>query len=112
MWICEFGIDYPSYVERTWFFFLGMLHDDLRIFLQENVPTGSKKNKVVLGIADSKIAGSISEELDITCQHTGVVPEVIRGTRMLTCSSFKHKICWCASQFVFVIIGFVEYSER
>ncbi|XP_041368368.1 nucleolar protein 56-like [Gigantopelta aegis] len=59
----------------------GLLHDDLRIFLKDNVPKGSKKHKVVLGIADSKIASSISEELGISCLHTGVVPEITRGIR-------------------------------
>lgn len=39
----------------------------------------SKKDKVILGVSDSKLSGSINEELGLSCQHTGVVPEVVRG---------------------------------
>ena len=38
-----------------------------------------KKKKCILGVADSKIAAPISEEIGVSCQHTGVVPEIIRG---------------------------------
>ena len=38
-----------------------------------------KKDKSVLGVIDSKLAASISEELEISCMHTGIVPEVLRG---------------------------------
>jgi len=54
------------------------MHDDLRMFLQSNIKAG-KKEKIVLGISDQKLGASINEELGLSCQHTGVVPEVIRG---------------------------------
>ncbi|XP_022344896.1 nucleolar protein 56-like [Crassostrea virginica] len=60
----------------------GLLHDDLQVFLESNVPKGGKKEKVVLGVSDAKIGAAITEELGIKCSHIGVVPEVIRGIRL------------------------------
>ena len=60
------------------FHFLGILHDDLKLFLQSNVKSG-KKDKVTLGVSDSKLGASINEELGFSCQHTGIVIEIIRG---------------------------------
>ncbi|XP_062612283.1 nucleolar protein 56-like [Saccostrea cucullata] len=60
----------------------GVLHEDLHVFLESNVPKGGKKDKVVLGVADAKIGAAITEELGIKCTHIGVVPEVIRGIRL------------------------------
>lgn len=57
----------------------GLLHDDLQVFLESNVPKGGKKDKVVVGVSDAKIGAAITEELGIKCSHIGVVPEVIRG---------------------------------
>ena len=57
----------------------GIMHEDLRLFLESNMPTSSKKKKVILGVGDSKIGASISEELGYSCMHTGVVPEITRG---------------------------------
>lgn len=60
--------------------YLGLLHDDLKLFVETNVPKpAKKKEKVTLGVADAKIGAAISEELGVNCLHTGVVPEVIRG---------------------------------
>lgn len=55
-----------------------MLHEDLRLFLETNVPKG-KKGKAVVGVGEAKIGAAIVEELGIMCNHTGVVPEVLRG---------------------------------
>ncbi|XP_052773586.1 nucleolar protein 56-like isoform X2 [Mya arenaria] len=59
----------------------GVVHEDLRLFIETNVPQSSKKQKVVLGVSDPKIGSSISEDLGVSCLHTGVVPEVVRGIR-------------------------------
>ena len=56
-----------------------MLHEDLRLFVETNVPKSKKKHKVTLGVCDAKIGAAISEELGVSCQHTGVVPEIVRG---------------------------------
>ncbi len=59
----------------------GILHDDLRLFLETNVPKSKKKAASVLGVGDQKLAAAIAEELSISCMHTGVIPEIIRGIR-------------------------------
>ena len=56
-----------------------MLHEDLRLFVETNVPKSKKKHKVTLGVCDARIGAAITEELGTTCQHVGVVPEIIRG---------------------------------
>ncbi|XP_050397887.1 nucleolar protein 56 [Patella vulgata] len=60
----------------------GILHDDLRVFLETNVPKSTKKEKVLLGVGDPRIGAASSEELGIKCQHVGVVQEIIRGIRV------------------------------
>jgi RNA processing factor Prp31 len=57
----------------------GLVHDDLRTFLDTNLPKEKKRAKMILGVADSRIASAINELFTITCQHTGVVPELLRG---------------------------------
>jgi hypothetical protein len=39
-----------------------------------------------LGVSDSRIAGSISEDLEIECDFGGVVAEILRGIRCCTFS--------------------------
>eukprot|EP00794_Sanderia_malayensis_P005236 gene5236-5897_t len=41
----------------------GVAHDDLKAFLENNIPVGKKRSKIVLGVADNKIGGSIQEGL-------------------------------------------------
>uniref|UniRef100_A0A1E1XV68 Nucleolar protein 56 n=1 Tax=Amblyomma sculptum TaxID=1581419 RepID=A0A1E1XV68_AMBSC len=60
----------------------GVVHDDLQTFLETNLPKSTKKSKVILGVGDSKLGMTIQESMGISCQHTGVVPEVIRGLRL------------------------------
>ncbi|XP_071827697.1 nucleolar protein 56-like [Apostichopus japonicus] len=57
----------------------GLLHDDLKLFLDTNL--SERKGKVILGVGDSKIGAAIQEELGITCQTSGVASEIIRGLR-------------------------------
>ncbi len=61
----------------------GIIHDDLRLFLETNCPKSTKKQKSILGVGDAKIAGTITEEMGINCMHTDVVPEIIRGKLFL-----------------------------
>jgi len=56
----------------------GIVSDDLKLFLETNMPKG----KAVLGVSDSKLSASINDACGIKCSHIGVVPEVIRGIRM------------------------------
>ena len=67
----------------NFFAFVGVLHEDLRVFLESNFPKSSKKEKAVLGVGDSRLGAVISEEMRISCQHIGVVPEIIRGLVLL-----------------------------
>ncbi len=43
------------------------------------MPKSKKKQKSLLGLADSKLAGAITEDMGFSCMHTGVVPEITRG---------------------------------
>ncbi|XP_032892157.1 nucleolar protein 56 [Amblyraja radiata] len=60
----------------------GILHEDLRLLLETNMPPAGKKRKVVLGVADQKLAAAIHEDLGILCQAGGVVAEILRGVRL------------------------------
>lgn len=59
----------------------GVVHDDLRTFLDTNLPKEKKRVKTTLGVADPRIASAINELFSIACQHTGVIPELLRGER-------------------------------
>ena len=54
----------------------GIVSDDLKLFLETNMPKG----KAVLGVSDSKLSASISDACGIKCSHIGVVPEVITSS--------------------------------
>ncbi|KAM4710091.1 nucleolar protein 56 [Discoglossus pictus] len=58
----------------------GVLHEDLKLLLETNMP--AKKKKALLGVGDPKIGAAVQEELKITCQAGGVVGEIIRGIRL------------------------------
>ena len=58
----------------------GIVSDDLKLFLETNMPKG----KAVLGVTDSKLSAGISDTLGIKCSHIGVVPEIVRGIRQVT----------------------------
>ncbi|KAM6163785.1 LOW QUALITY PROTEIN: nucleolar protein 56-like [Rhynchocyon petersi] len=58
----------------------GIVHEDLRLLLETNLP--SKKKKVLLGVGDPKIGAAIQEELEYTCQTGGVIAEILRGIRL------------------------------
>ncbi|XP_011504958.1 PREDICTED: nucleolar protein 56 [Ceratosolen solmsi marchali] len=59
----------------------GIVPEDLQLFLDSTIPKASKKEKIILGITDPKLGASITEVLQIKCDHTGVIPEIIRGIR-------------------------------
>ncbi|XP_071947903.1 nucleolar protein 56-like [Antedon mediterranea] len=61
----------------------GVIHEDLQLFLDTNLPESpKKKKKIVLGVGDVKIGSAIQEALKVPCQSTGVVPEILRGIRL------------------------------
>lgn len=55
----------------------GVCHKDLKTFLLQNLPPGA-----VLGVADPKLAASITEESEVKCITGGIVPEIMRGIRL------------------------------
>lgn len=59
----------------------GIVPEDLQLFIDSCIPKAGKKQKIVLGVSDPKLGASITEALDIKCDHTGAVPEIIRGIR-------------------------------
>lgn len=61
---------------------LGVVHDDLKAFLEANVPTGKKKSKVSLGVLDTKLSAAIQEAVNICCDSSSLVTEVLRGIRL------------------------------
>lgn len=58
--------------------YLGIAPETLKVFLEAKFPR-RKKNENTLGISDPKLAGNITDLLQIKCTFSGVVPEVIRG---------------------------------
>ncbi|XP_028391508.1 nucleolar protein 56-like [Dendronephthya gigantea] len=60
----------------------GVIHDDLKVFLESNIPVGKKKSKVSLGVSDPKLGAAIQESCEIFCEAGEIVNEVIRGIRL------------------------------
>lgn len=60
----------------------GVLHEDLHLFLETNVPAPSKKQKSMLGVCDQKLGAAIQEQFGYSVLHTGVVQEIFRGIRV------------------------------
>jgi len=59
----------------------GIITDDLKLFLDTNMPKAGKKSSV-MGVIDSKLSAAINETCGIKCSHVGVVPEILRGIRL------------------------------
>ncbi|XP_075228858.1 nop56 ribonucleoprotein isoform X2 [Lycorma delicatula] len=60
----------------------GIIPEDLQLFIEKTLPKTSKKSGVILGVGDTKLGAALSESLEISCQTTGVVPELLRGIRL------------------------------
>ncbi|KAM6979653.1 nucleolar protein 56 [Aplochiton taeniatus] len=58
----------------------GVVHGDLKLFLETNLPQVGKK--AMLGVSDTKIGAALQEELGMSIQTGGVVAEIIRGVRL------------------------------
>lgn len=68
----------------------GILSEDLHLFLETNMPKPGKKSaKVTLGVIEPKLGAAITEALGFSCNHIGVVPEIIRGIRVHFASLVK-----------------------
>ena len=53
----------------------GLVHEDLKTFLMNNVPQSKKKSKYVLGVADPKLGAAIQETLEISCTSGKLIQE-------------------------------------
>lgn len=61
----------------------GIASDYLKALLDINLPKGSKKKRVILGIADKNLAGSIKAALPgVDCETNEVVQDLLRGLRL------------------------------
>ncbi|XP_070966644.1 nucleolar protein 56 [Oncorhynchus clarkii lewisi] len=75
----------------------GVVHADLKLFLETNLPIGGKK-KAMLGVGDAKIGGALQEELGLAIQTGGVVAEILRGVRLHFHSLVKGLTAQAASK--------------
>eukprot|EP00093_Oithona_nana_P010186 10186.XXX_315877_317547_1 [CDS] Oithona nana genome sequencing. len=58
----------------------GLCSDQLKFFLEANMP--KKLKKVTLGVLDPKLGAAVSEAIGVKVSHIGVVPEIVRGIRL------------------------------
>ncbi|XP_030585004.1 nucleolar protein 56 [Archocentrus centrarchus] len=75
----------------------GVVHADLKLFLETNLPRSGKK-KSVLGVSDAKIGAALQEEFSISIQTGGVVAEITRGVRLHFHSLVKGLTALAASK--------------
>uniref|UniRef100_A0A1A8GS68 Nucleolar protein 56 n=1 Tax=Nothobranchius korthausae TaxID=1143690 RepID=A0A1A8GS68_9TELE len=75
----------------------GVVHADLKLFLETNLPQSAKK-KAVLGVSDAKIGAALQEEFSISIQTGGVVAEITRGLRLHFHSLVKGLTAQAASK--------------
>ncbi len=73
---------------------IGVMHEDLQLFLDTNLPESSKKRrKIKLGVGDQKIGAAIQESMGFTCETGGPVAEIHRGVFLFI---MHHKpFLWC-----------------
>merc|ERR1712001_40952 len=58
----------------------GLCTDQLKFFLQANMP--KKVKKVTMGVLDPKLGAAVSETIGVKVSHVGEGPEIIRGLRL------------------------------
>ncbi|XP_008278728.1 nucleolar protein 56 [Stegastes partitus] len=75
----------------------GVVHADLKLFLETNLPLSGKK-KPSLGVSDAKIGAALQEEFTISIQTGGVVAEITRGVRLHFHSLVKGLTALAASK--------------
>lgn len=65
--------------------------EDLKSFLELNLPAGKKKKKVSLAVLDKILAGNISQELSVEIQTGDYINELFRGIRFHFHDFLKNK---------------------
>jgi len=74
----------------SWFYFFalltkrvpGIVNDHLKTLLELNLSKPSKGSKIVLGVSEKELAGSIKDAVGITCDISDGTQELIRGIRL------------------------------
>ncbi|KAA0719857.1 Nucleolar protein 56 [Triplophysa tibetana] len=74
----------------------GVVHADLKLFLETNLSSGGKKT--MLGVSDAKLGAALQEELGLSIQTGGVVSEIVRGVRLHFHSLVKGLTALAASK--------------
>ncbi|KAK2872447.1 hypothetical protein QQF64_017940 [Cirrhinus molitorella] len=74
----------------------GVVHADLKLFLETNLPSIGRKT--VLGVSDAKMGAALQEELNLSIQTGGVVAEIVRGVRLHFHSLVKGLTALAASK--------------
>ncbi|CCJ31270.1 unnamed protein product [Pneumocystis jirovecii] len=61
----------------------GLMNDDLKAFLEMNLPNSGKKNSILLGVSDKNLAGSVRSGLkNVECDTSEVTQDLLRGVRL------------------------------
>ncbi|KAI8353170.1 hypothetical protein B0O80DRAFT_427176 [Mortierella sp. GBAus27b] len=68
----------------------GIMNDHLKAFLEMNLPKPGKKSKVVLGVSEKSLAGSIKEGLGVECDASEIVLDLVRGVRLFADKLLKQ----------------------
>lgn len=59
------------------------MNDDLKAFLEMNLPNSGKKNSILLGVSDKNLAGSVRSGLkNVECDTSEVTQDLLRGVRL------------------------------
>lgn len=56
--------------------------EDLKNFIESNIPKSKKKGKVQIGVLDNKLAQKMNDQLEYETITSDVVFELFRGVRM------------------------------
>ncbi|KAG0328030.1 snoRNP complex protein nop56 [Dissophora globulifera] len=68
----------------------GIMNDHLKAFLEMNLPKPGKKSKVVLGVTEKSLAGSIKDGLGVECDAGEIVLDLVRGVRLFADKLLKQ----------------------
>jgi len=63
------------------------MHENLRTFLEANLPKAPKKEKALLGVSDPKLAATIGEVFTLSFVEYEVVREITRGQIINKCAA-------------------------
>ncbi|KAL7668752.1 hypothetical protein ACOME3_009443 [Neoechinorhynchus agilis] len=59
----------------------GVIHNDLKVFLDVHLPGAGKREKIQLGVAGVNLSAALNEQLNVKVKAGDVIPEILRGIR-------------------------------